>query len=1442
MAVYKSTHCYPFINNIDVRNTLIKGTNEVTHKELTCKVNTSNKNVTGYSIRILDEDNNVIFPVSSSIKISPISELQDWEYEPGKTNSGVNGTFLKLPFFQNDSEKLLNSYNAVYYKVKHGVDHLIYTVDIATAGANYKFENPINWVLNGAGDGYEYNWSGDSSATDEDKKRDKIFLDGEVLIGGEIVLVANNSSSVSGIPSGYYEAVKTTRTEDNHIRVSTKLRKIANTKWNPVDASSEEYFSVILKGERFSNKSIKRTSGTFAFVDETEKMWKDVDGNNVSVNFTGTAMYKWEITLYQGNYTAVSDSAVSCDYSGVGAAAYDMVLSTGTILGSTKDRVQIAYDDAFTGGGWPSASPNPDCVLPSQKEGVLVLQGKYMDFGRNTNTKFSNVRAYVQNYDATMGHVYPISGSTDTELIKNNDYVQFYKNSNDPQNIIQDKIAYGFDSNINFHYYNSNNPASEITLSAFEALSINNRLYGIRRNDISALSGVVGAALQAGDQILLIGQNDSTSFQNGVYEIYGRDDLNFSYSDLLLLKRFSPYNTWGGYIGKIFFVENFVTNHSVVNRNIESMAGANPDASLWNPSVVSGIGHVSLLLNEESPILLFEEKIGNDKYFDAVNVSSTNILGPSSAWDADTFFDGVQAFAGMKILTRYRNNPLSPSEQPELRTCTLNADNTYSFSEWTSYVGQYAYARQGKTLGQRVLYVNGSVLLPSSDFTVTWRLHSAKILKNTTDFTYISPFADLQENMSIKFIGNNFVMLDDAYDTMTQWLTIHRVNSQVYCVLHNRLTDTLVSEVSTANNTPWKYEVRSFFKTSDSNPFYCYESPYLVLYKNNMEYGGILTSLDEEAFSFGGNSISFEGQDIALLYRDLGQNYSKPLKLSAMYVQKDGLSWESCQWVLLDSNGNVLKDSGKRYDRELSMVFDGLTQDRDSYEYSSYYIILSVEDSLKNTLSYGIQVFVYKGGIVPGNFPFEASYDCGLHAIKLSYSGLLKVGVSYRDDSENVEKVYKPNSDIWDGGVSYEDNIGLEITHKDREQKAIVDYSRGATTTGTDAIPVADNFSHATSVGVPYYRSFGSDDNIQEIDGTASLSIPEPVDGVSANEFYFETEVILNKNHCGSVFDLYIQGDGNGALVEDLYETIDGEMSPLNGYIVLSLNTERNFVDEEHPTSSLSNLYSDRNRFKLKIEVNPVVPGTPIVKDILLSKIKTFELGTSLEYYLQPMTRTFTPQQLSTTEFLNYENNLYIQRDKLGEYFQVTDFFLGNLGLQNSSNGQREALLYWVEDRPYLSDNSLTINRVVDGYDYRTSDSHLLKWPSESGDYVETDFYWNEFFYAQVGSTTYGLTSRLPVFWKDFNTTDFWMQGSTRNLFAEQMVAIDKHYDLDKKKYHIVCKVEDVDTLYSGTQASSYIFTEDPNTQEGVSRVTIKVNNFEVGEILIEQEAIEDES
>ena len=78
MAVYKATYCTPYLTPLDVAS--VSASNSVLY--LRCHVDTSNKNVTGYSIVLRDENNKIVFPVggTKNFIISPVSALNPAEW------------------------------------------------------------------------------------------------------------------------------------------------------------------------------------------------------------------------------------------------------------------------------------------------------------------------------------------------------------------------------------------------------------------------------------------------------------------------------------------------------------------------------------------------------------------------------------------------------------------------------------------------------------------------------------------------------------------------------------------------------------------------------------------------------------------------------------------------------------------------------------------------------------------------------------------------------------------------------------------------------------------------------------------------------------------------------------------------------------------------------------------------------------------------------------------------------------------------------------------------------------------------------------------------------------------------------------------------------------------------------------------------------------------
>ena len=192
MAVYKPTYCEPFLTNFDARVTSAEET-----QYFRCHIESSNKDITGYSIRVLDSSNNQIFPAKNiGTKISPIEELVRPENNLTLENTGLNGTYLSIPFIQNLYNTKSVSYNAIYYQANYKVKYVMFTDITPEHGpesAEYIGVDPdpnlsTKWrpVANTDPEQITFgNWNG--------------VLNGEVVAVGDLILSLSSEQQYSGI-------------------------------------------------------------------------------------------------------------------------------------------------------------------------------------------------------------------------------------------------------------------------------------------------------------------------------------------------------------------------------------------------------------------------------------------------------------------------------------------------------------------------------------------------------------------------------------------------------------------------------------------------------------------------------------------------------------------------------------------------------------------------------------------------------------------------------------------------------------------------------------------------------------------------------------------------------------------------------------------------------------------------------------------------------------------------------------------------------------------------------------------------------------------------------------------------------------------------------------------------------------------------------------------
>lgn len=516
MAVYKPTYCYPYLESVDL--TIPDG-----EKYFACQIDTSNIKITGYRVELYNENNEKVFPLNEG-KISPLSELNDTD-----GTLGLNGSELKFPFVQHWNPKIYPSYNAIYFKATNYVDYY----QKVNESINLKEAQIKNGCLN-------------------DSNGEPIFIDGSPLFVGDVFILVNKLYKVT--------LGETAVTEDLSLGTNA---------------------IVYVKGGDTNAGSILSYNGS-EFVDASASAWCDISENPLAISNNGKT-YKWQITLYSGERGAIrttnkKNGAIEISYDLMADNEFNTVLTSGTILGSTADRIQGPISDKIYAKQW------------------LQLLRK----GSNGNWLQVGTRTYIESYSQSLGHIYPVSG--DSRGFKNDDlkgensatHFAVYKYSNDPNFITSQNSV---DQSVNFVLtgagasYTKGNYYYEITGSTKAEAEENIRKfneYCTQKNTTQlCLLNDKGEAAYAGNSVLIWNNSTSDSAKNpltGYFTIsYSAPKVTYKIKDeegkdeevteeipKFVFDMVYAYRKVSSYIGKVFFVKE----GSFANENIVSKAEA----------------------------------------------------------------------------------------------------------------------------------------------------------------------------------------------------------------------------------------------------------------------------------------------------------------------------------------------------------------------------------------------------------------------------------------------------------------------------------------------------------------------------------------------------------------------------------------------------------------------------------------------------------------------------------------------------------------------------------------------------------------------------------------------------------------------------------------------------------------------------------------------------
>lgn len=310
------------------------------------------------------------------------------------------------------------------------------------------------------------------------------------------------------------------------------------TKFDPINPDGYENsglngstltLPLIVEGAAINNNTIGYQNGEYNVKDPTGTKFDATRFSNGYIN----QPYKWEIILEQGNTTGVKADKY-----------YDMTITQGKVLGSTKNRIQS-----------------------------YLSENIYKDYFIQLDSNVSK-RVLINSYDHTYGYLYPQENKFTDKEVEAANYFEIYKFSNDPDVIaagsqvtyainksmnkveIEEKISSSitWGSNLVYPYYFE---------QVFKGLS---RSY-TAQNDIpnSAFDPEMSGYLVTGTNVMVKGETDANAF-NGIFtlnsvsekerEVKVNGETKTLYDLTLKWLRSTPGNTWANLTNAVFYVQN----------------------------------------------------------------------------------------------------------------------------------------------------------------------------------------------------------------------------------------------------------------------------------------------------------------------------------------------------------------------------------------------------------------------------------------------------------------------------------------------------------------------------------------------------------------------------------------------------------------------------------------------------------------------------------------------------------------------------------------------------------------------------------------------------------------------------------------------------------------------------------------------------------------------
>ena len=894
--------------------------------------------------------------------------------------------------------------------------------------------------------------------------------------------------------------------------------------------------------------------------------------------------YTWKITLYQE-----VENGTQKPFPPTEAKFYDMAVANGTVIGSNEKRIQTALidsDDKVV----DNLVLLDKFVQPIQISGFDEYDpsNPVASWTGTVPTTFTMARSLITGYDSTYGYVYPSTAEenafADGQIVPENaNGFQIFKNGNNPSNLgATDMVEFIYDSEEFNGKMTWKTSATKPEQSYWEQIYVvnsdpNGVFYPLTGDGYSSF------ALTGSERIIFNNIQDSEVQYDGIYYGSPYNGIFEPHFSSKKMNNIIPAGTYMLHAGTYTFKQDTSVEGFIGEQNLNfSTTNNNGVVSEWIKirTTTSGILYTSKSDSQESFVYFTGKKF--------VNNTETITLKTDQEVSADflMWFSqnvNVSFYQVTVVWNRTSDAANWGTISNKIVYCRRDGKN-YEINT-TTQVGEI-----NKTPFKFVEEKPVRIFNTAKETTKTFGGQDIKDIGNNSCIFYtenntISSILSVTSNNGVDItkdcafeVGNNYIIYTPS-SAIPSNLTISvkyiPFNIQDYTgiIFYNKQAtsnqDTgiiyirpsininknmIFKEITTTANPTWfninyfnkdynyitytgnqgfnpevdktRYQIKSFYKDSDYNPFSIYKNPEIITQietgnktKTTIKSDGVVNNVDAMNFTVRSN-----------------------------YSQNSYIQWKSYQWILYDSaKRTVLEKTEESYSGEIFGNFYGL-------EPQQYYILsLILQTNSGKIIEVDYVIYTDFTEATEQRDLVQAEFDCDTLSMKSSLkfldvvlapdAGQYLSGTALPDPDKDTAYYYNLKSDFYkkknkttsnyDSIASVDSNGVLTITGQNSLDfsKSFENYAINSNTkTGdiqidADEIVVEGSFYFSTD----YNGDIFSVSRGEEGTGTITVSIPEAIKSIGSDGFVAISDDI-NKVQIGPKSYLRII-DNNGTVL-----------------------------------------------------------------------------------------------------------------------------------------------------------------------------------------------------------------------------------------------------------------------------------------------------------------------